>query len=579
MSAHTVHTVLGYVSAAAFTLLGLVTLWYWRRRRDEPSLWAALCFGSLGAVALAGQILPQTATTDFQLVAQRLLVVVLLLFPYLLYKFTTAFDPSSRRMEIAAAVATLVLVVWTIALPHFPQAGEHRSVGFYLYIYGLVIQFGALSLIAAARLWRAGRDQPSVARNRMRMLSLAAAALTATIFFAVVTPADQEAFQAAVSALAILSALAFLLGFVPPDVVRMIWRRPEQERVRDAVGELMSATTPEEVAANVLPSMTSLVGARAIYLLDSEDNVVASHGAAPPVPAEGPNVLRLSIPGGCLVVLAGPYAPFFGSDEIELLRSLGALTGLALDRTRLFIREREQRLALERADEMKSNFIALAAHELRTPVTSIHGVVRTLDRLGDQLSEPDRRELDEALRSQTERMRGLVDQLLDLSRLEADHVPIHPVKIPVRAEIEELVSASAGGREDEIVVLIPEELEALVDRTVFERVVSNLLTNALRHGQAPVVVTAAQSDNHFRLAVEDSGEGVPREFTDDLFERFSRSDDARARGLGSGLGLAIARSYARAHGGDLVHAHVQPHGARFELVVPIGRGRNDTRDN
>ena len=257
------------------------------------------------------------------------------------------------------------------------------------------------------------------------------------------------------------------------------------------------------------------------------------------------------------------------ADEIELLRSLGALTGLALDRSRLFVQEREQRIALERADEMKTNFIALAAHELRTPVTSVHGVVQTLDRLGDQLSSSDREQLEEALRSQAERMRNLVDQLLDLSRLDAETVPINPVRIPVRAEVEELVATSAPGRDDEIDVRIPETLETVIDRTVFDRVVSNLLTNALRHGSAPVVVSAAQSDNHFRLAVEDCGGGVPTQFVDDLFERFSRSDEARSRGQGSGLGLSIARSYARAHGGDLVHEAVRPHGARFELVVPL----------
>ena len=158
-------------------------------------------------------------------------------------------------------------------------------------------------------------------------------------------------------------------------------------------------------------------------------------------------------------------------------------------------------------------------------------------------------------------MRSLVDQLLDLSRLEADTVPIQPTRITVRAEIEDLVSASASGREDEVEIKIPDDLEALVDKTVFERVVSNLLTNALRHGSSPVVVTAAQSDNHFRLIVEDRGEGVPPMFTKDLFERFSRSDEARA------------------HGGDLVHEHVKPHGARFELIVPVGRGRNGGRDN
>ena len=62
---------------------------------------------------------------------------------------------------------------------------------------------------------------------------------------------------------------------------------------------------------------------------------------------------------------------------------------------------------------------------------------------------------------------------------------------------------------------------------------------------------------------------MPEQFVDDLFERFSRSDEARSRGQGSGLGLSIARSYARAHGGDLVHEAVRPHGARFELVVPL----------
>jgi two-component system sensor histidine kinase MtrB len=211
-------------------------------------------------------------------------------------------------------------------------------------------------------------------------------------------------------------------------------------------------------------------------------------------------------------------------------------------------------------------------------VTSVHGVVRTLERLGDQLTAADREELEEALRSQTERMRGLVDQLLDLSRLEGDTVPIQPVRVPVRAEIEDLVSASASGRESDIDVQIPDELETTIDRTVFDRVVTNLLTNALRHGAPPVRVTAAQSDNHFRLSVEDSGAGVPPQFVDDLFERFSRSDEARARGLGSGLGLAIARSYARAHGGDLVY-HAQADGARFELVVPLGRDRNGGSDN
>jgi signal transduction histidine kinase len=90
-------------------------------------------------------------------------------------------------------------------------------------------------------------------------------------------------------------------------------------------------------------------------------------------------------------------------------------------------------------------------------------------------------------------------------------------------------------------------------------------------------VTATNNDRHLRLAVEDNGPGVPEEFVQDLFERFSRSDEARARGLGSGLGLAIARSYAQAHGGDLVYVPLRPNGSRFEFVAPVENDHSEPR--
>ena len=97
---------------------------------------------------------------------------------------------------------------------------------------------------------------------------------------------------------------------------------------------------------------------------------------------------------------------------------------------------------------------------------------------------------------------------------------------------------------------------------------TNLITNAFRYGDPPVVVRAECSAFDFRVTVEDRGTGVPAEFVPDLFERFTRSDRTRERATGTGLGLAIARSYARAHGGDLVYEPALPHGARFRLVLP-----------
>ena len=115
----------------------------------------------------------------------------------------------------------------------------------------------------------------------------------------------------------------------------------------------------------------------------------------------------------------------------------------------------------------------------------------------------------------------------------------------------------------------------MADRSALERIVSNLVTNACRYGAPPVTVRAERTDSHFRLSVEDRGHGVAAEFVPDLFERFSRSEGSRAGAVGTGLGLAIARSYARAHGGELLYEDATPHGARFMLVLPAQPRRTD----
>jgi len=97
---------------------------------------------------------------------------------------------------------------------------------------------------------------------------------------------------------------------------------------------------------------------------------------------------------------------------------------------------------------------------------------------------------------------------------------------------------------------------------------SNLIANSLRHGSPPVTVTAARRDSHLRLVVEDRGEGVPPDFVPRLFQRFARGSETS--GIeGSGLGLTIAQAYARAHGGKIVYEEAVPHGARFEVVLPL----------
>jgi signal transduction histidine kinase len=571
----------GYVNLVLFTVVALVALRQWRLGHGRAGLWAALTFGTLALVVDVAPLLDETPDQPLETFLRHTLVAALVLFPYLLYRFTTAFQPPTRRLEGLLGLMTLALVVWTYLLPDIPAEGETRSTAFSVYVVAFLFHWTTLTVVVALRLWRAGWAAPSVARRRLQVLAGAAAAITAALFAAGSGPDDASALAVASTLLASLSAVGFLVGLAPPPLLRLAWRRPENARLQAAIASLMGAASEEQVAEQVAEPMARIVGARAVALLDPAGGVIGAHGASEEMlerhGEEGEHIVEIPVAFGQLVVWTSPYAPYFGGEELRLLRTLGALTGLALDRARLYQQEREARLALERADELKSNFIALAAHELRTPVTSINGVIQTLHARGDLLDEEQRVLLRDMLRDQGRRLGSLVEQLLDLSRLDAEAISIEPQVLPVRARVEELVRSTAGERFADVTVEVAADLEASVDPAAFDRILSNLVANALRYGEPPVIVRAEQRDRHFRLAVEDRGPGVPQEFVPDLFERFTRSPRAQERGLGTGLGLAIARSYANAHSGELVYEPASPQGARFELVIPSGNGHDDVR--
>jgi len=566
--------ILRYVSLVAYVVLALVTINQWRRQRDRAAAWAALGFGTLGLVVVLGQIVPKHPSGFLENFLQRLDIALLLLFPYLLHRFTTVFRTATSGLERALGLMTLVMVVWTFALPHIPEQGEPRSAGFIAYLVAFLIHWTVLSSVAATRLWRAGRGQPSVARKRMRLLALSAALLTIAIFAAAATSRSYSVPSLISNVLAIASALGFLLALAPPAIVRLIWRRPSQARVQDAIQDLVTLSrSQQEVADRVLAPMAEIVGARALCLRNDEGLAVGSYGlpeGADEPEAADAQIFEVEIPAGSLTVWASPYAPFFGREELRMLETVGALTGLALDRVRLFQHEHEARLALERADEIKTNFIALASHELRTPVTTILGLATTLNQRGDELVDRQRHELRATLERQADRMARLVEQLLDLSRLDADAIAINPEQINLRERIEDIVASVAADRLADVQIGVDPELEAPADPGALDRIVGNLVANALRYGSPPVQVNAIHSDRHLRVFVEDRGDGVPPQFVPELFERFTRG--SRTRVGGAGLGLAIARSYARAHDGDLVYEDAEPHGARFQLVLPVKNG-------
>jgi signal transduction histidine kinase len=245
----------------------------------------------------------------------------------------------------------------------------------------------------------------------------------------------------------------------------------------------------------------------------------------------------------------------FTQDEVELLELVAGRVALAIERARLH----EETVRL---DELKASFVAIASHELRTPATAIYGVVTTLASRGEDLSPGLRAELLRTGVEQGERLRRLLEELLDLSRLDSHAIGLDPKPVVVRTVLDEIVR-HAVPQGTPVTFDVPPDLAAVADRHVLDRVVSNLLVNAAHHGEPPLLVAAEQRDRHLRIAVSDEGPGVPPELETRLFDRFARGTDAP----GSGLGLAIARAYARAHGGDIVYDPLE-RGARFELILP-----------
>jgi signal transduction histidine kinase len=246
----------------------------------------------------------------------------------------------------------------------------------------------------------------------------------------------------------------------------------------------------------------------------------------------------------------------FTADGVELLQLVADRVAIAIERGRLL----EQTVRL---DELRANFVAIASHELRTPATAVYGVLKTLFERDAQLNVDLRREMLRVGVEQGERLTRLLEELLDLSRLDTRGASVRPRPLVLASVLDEIVS-EALPTGTSIRVQVPEDLVVVADHLVLDRVVSNLLGNAMRYGAEPITLTAEAGDAEFQITVEDSGKGVAEEIRHSLFERFARTESAN---VGSGLGLSIARNYAHAHGGDLVHEPGAT-GARFTLTIP-----------
>lgn len=237
----------------------------------------------------------------------------------------------------------------------------------------------------------------------------------------------------------------------------------------------------------------------------------------------------------------------------------------------------EMAAAMEARIGRERRFAGDVSHELRTPLTTLRASTDYLLGHSDGLT-PEVRRATELLAADLEYLQRLVDDLLDLSRVEAGRADMSWEPLNVADLAREVVFRHARAGEHDVRIELeeePEKLTTVADKKRLERVLGNLVDNALSHGEGrDVVLRVSANDGTLLLSVEDRGPGIPVDSAPRIFERFYKADPARKRdeGRGSGLGLAIARENAHLHGGEIRVFNGREGGAKFELVLPLRDG-------
>lgn len=259
-----------------------------------------------------------------------------------------------------------------------------------------------------------------------------------------------------------------------------------------------------------------------------------------------------------------------------LQNKIDQATGQLSEANRLLSSQKDQLEEANRRlielDRLKSEFISIAAHELRTPLTSMVGFARTMRRL--DLPPDDRIRYLEIINSEGQRMEYLIDEFLDISKIEGGNLKLQSAPTNIKGIIDKAISALNVEPDKRIVVRVPAVADFLADPDRLEQVILNLLSNAMRYTkpQGKVVIEAEEVQGNLVVSMIDEGPGIPKACLGQIFDKFYRcEDEITQRSRGSGLGLSISKGIIELHGGQIWADSELGKGSRFIFTIPLKR--------
>jgi len=581
------------VVSLSFLALGVFTVVDWLRHRERSRGYLALALATLGLTSVLGQL---NALIGYRVPAVGGLTLILFMASgYSLLLFRDSFIPLSRRLRVGALVLTVTAtaIALVVTLPSDPhqQPTAPQSVATIV----VVLVWSACVIEPIVRFWMASRRRPAVQRARLRAIAGGYGAIVLILLVAGFsgTAASNPVVRWLFEGVALVAVPLLYVSFAAPRWLRRLWRQGEEDEYRDAVHDLVLFSPDRPTLARRASEWgLRLVGAEGIAIVDANGEILALRGltretahrlAAQVDPKGQPSLLAtqgsrrddaivvplpLDLGLGAMVVVSGPYTPFFGTDEVSRLRGYAANLTAALDRARVT----ERLAALEKT---KTQFLNLASHELRSPLGVINGYLSILEQgsLG-KLDEAGLRAI-EVLKAKTAELNVLVAQMLDSARLEDGRLALKRHRIDLRdvaGEAMQMVRPLAGP--NHVLTLETPEVPVIVlgDADRIKTIISNLLENAIKYspngGRIQGVVSTA--DRVAILRVVDDGVGIAPEDLPRLFNRFERIEHRETSQVGgTGLGLYLSRELARQHGGDIHVESRPPSGSTFTLTLPV----------
>ena len=579
--------VLQLAVAIAFGALAIRSAASWIHQTDRSHGSLALALGSLALVILISPVMggggaEAQALTDMAL-------ILFLLSGYALLMFRDSFAPFSSRTRRLVAAAIVLVGAFGIAvqLPAEPQRphGTLQSIA----LVAVLVVWSLCILEPAVRFWRSAVGRHSVEAARLRALSVGYGGILLVVIIGTLGAGLGPGWTLITDLITLAVVPILYVSFAPPAWLRRMWRQPEEGQFRSALHELLLYSPDRAtLAGRALVWAQRLVGGEGAFVVDSDGSILAAGGLESEEAAEivsqhdFPSAVKLShepwrrehmlvVPldlqngRGAIVIISGRLTPIFGDDELSRLVLYASSISAGLDRVALNSRIH----ALERA---KSDFLNIASHELRGPMTIIKGYLTMLEAgsLGDL--SPKASSVLPLLISKSDEINWMLEQMVEASRLEEGRLELNKRRGDV-VEITDLaidgvkmLLSGHGVKLDEPA----EPLEAEIDRDRFQMVVRNLLSNAAKYSPAgtDILVRIKRDDGMANISVIDQGVGISEKDQVNLFTRFGRIPTTQ-HVQGTGLGLWLSREIARMHDGDLTVQSAAGTGSTFVLKVPL----------